>query len=127
MRRETKRPMDRLLFGWPAISHASAQLCRPQLRLVEPLPEIRLETSAVLSLAAISVDEDEVAVDGLLDSAAAGTTLDINGLPVRVHRSGEFSTAFDPHERRALTVTLALPLVKSARANGEVEWREEPA
>lgn len=104
---------------WPSISLASAQLCRPHLRVVDPLPEIQLETSAVLSLAAISVDDGAIALDGLLDAAAAGTTLDINGNPIRVHPSGDFSAVFDLHGRSALTVTIKIPLSAAIRGDDD--------
>jgi len=109
--------------GWPSQALASAQLCRPHLRLVNPLPETRLETSAVLSLAALSVNGGEIAVDGLLDSAAAGTTLDVNGIPIRVHSTGDFSTAFDLQGRRSLTVTITIPLIPADRELGEIGKR----
>ena len=96
--------------GFPSQALASSQLCRPQLRIVDPWPEVRLETSAVLSLAALSVDDGEIAVDGFLDSAAPGTRLDVNGIPARVHPSGDFSTSFDLRGRRTLIVTIAIPL-----------------
>jgi hypothetical protein len=101
--------------GFPSQALASSQLCRPHLRIVDPWPEIRLETSAVLSLAALSVNDGEIAIDGLLDSAAAGTTLDLNGVPVRVHATGDFSTAFDLQGRRTLTVTVTIPLTPAER------------
>jgi hypothetical protein len=98
--------------GWPSQALASSQLCRPHLRIVDPWPETRLETSAVLSLAALSVADGKLAVDGLLDSAAAGTTLDVNGIPSRIHPSGDFSTVFDLEGRRTLTVTVTIPLTR---------------
>ncbi len=98
--------------GWPSQALASSQLCRPHLRIVDPWPESRLETSAVLSLAALSVDDGEIAVDGLLDSAAAGTTLDLNGVAIRVHPRGDFSAAFDLRGRKMLTVTITIPLTR---------------
>jgi len=104
--------------GWPSQAQASAQLCRPHLRIVDPWPEIRLETSAVLSLAALSVDDGAIAVNGLLDSAAAGTTLDVNGVPVRVHPTGDFSTAFDLQGRSTLTVTITIPLTRDVSGDG---------
>lgn len=97
---------------WPSQALASSQLCRPHLRLVDPWPDVRLETSAVLSLAALSVNDGEIAVDGLLDSAAAGTTLDLNGVPIHVHLTGAFSTVFDLQGRRTLTVTVTIPLTR---------------
>jgi len=102
---------------WPSIALASAQLCRPHLRVVDPLPEIQLGTSAVLSLAAISIRDGAIALDGLLDAAAAGTTLDINSNPIRVHPSGDFSTVFDLHGRTALTVTIKIPLSATTRGD----------
>lgn len=104
--------------SWPSLSVWSARLCRPHLRLVDPWPEIRLETSAVLSLAAISVGDGEIAVDGVLVAGAAGTTLDVNGIPVLVRSSGGFSTAFELGDRRTLTVTLTLPLVTTVEPAG---------
>jgi hypothetical protein len=96
---------------WPSQSAASARLCRPYLRLVDTGPEIRRETSAVLSLAALSVDDGEIAVDGLLDSIAAGTTLDVNGIPISIRPSGDFSTALDLDGRKSLVVTIRIPLI----------------
>jgi len=100
--------------SWPSQSAASARLCRPYLRLVETGPRIRRETSAVLSLAALSVDDGEIAVDGLLDSVALGTTLDVNGIPVRIRPSGDFSTALDLDGRKSLIVTIRIPLLARA-------------
>ena len=105
--------------GWPSQALASSQLRRPHLRVVDSSPEVRLETSAVLCLAALSVGDDKIAVDGLLDSAAAGTTFDVNGIPIRVHLTGEYSAVFDLHGRRSLTLTITIPLAPADRAPGE--------
>ena len=78
---------------------------------METGPRIRRETSAVLSLAALSVDDGEIAVDGLFDSVAAGTTLDVNWIPIRIRPAGDFSTALDLDGRKSLTVTIRIPLI----------------
>lgn len=107
---EQHRQAHAEVLAWPSVSHASAQLCRPQLRLVEPATEIQLETQTTFSVAAISVDGDDIAIDGLLESTVAGTILDINGIPVRVHPSGTFSAVVPQPERRSLTITMTIAL-----------------
>lgn len=96
--------------SWPSVALASARLCRPHHRVVASERQFRFETSAVLELAAISLDRELVAVDGSLHVDAAGTSLEIDGEPVRIHDSGTFSTAFELHARTSLVVTLIVPL-----------------
>jgi hypothetical protein len=111
------RTSVRPVRGWSQ-AVASQQLCRPHLRVLDPQPEALLETSAVLVVGATPVGGGMVAVDGFLDPAAAGTALDIDGNPIRVRGSGDFTAAIELKSRDALVITVTIPLGATAPAVG---------